>query len=139
LRRGGLSIRAIAAAMDRSPSTVSRELNRNTLSTRGYVPHAAHRAPVARRRRRGRLPTARLVYLEAHEDTRRGRYAMSAATDPVKAGTTFDAAVDHDTERRAGLLRPLADAVVQTDGLDAAAVVAEVAALLGLDRADRQP
>ena len=51
LRRSGLSVRASAAAMGRSPSTVSRELHRNTLSARGYLPHAAHRASVARRQR----------------------------------------------------------------------------------------
>jgi transposase, IS30 family len=51
LRRNGLSIREIAAEMDRSPSTVSRELRRNTFSTKGYLPHAAHRASVARRQR----------------------------------------------------------------------------------------
>lgn len=36
LRRAGLSIRQIAAQMGRSPSTISRELRRNTVSTRGY-------------------------------------------------------------------------------------------------------
>jgi IS30 family transposase len=51
LRRSGLSIRAIASLMQRSPSTISRELNRNTISTRGYLPHTAHRLSVTRRAR----------------------------------------------------------------------------------------
>lgn len=51
LRRSGLSIRAIASAMNRAPSTISRELNRNTVSTRSYLPYAAHRLSVTRRAR----------------------------------------------------------------------------------------
>lgn len=51
LHRCGLSIRQIAAKMGRSPSTISRELRRNTASARGYLPHTAHRLSVQRRRR----------------------------------------------------------------------------------------
>jgi shikimate kinase len=80
-----------------------------------------------------RLPTSRLVYLDAHEDTRRARYALSAATDPIKAGSTYDAAVDHDTERLVALLRPLADTVVETDDLDTEQTVAELLSQLCLD------
>jgi IS30 family transposase len=50
-RRSGMSIRRIAADMGRSPSTISRELTRNTVSERGYMPHTAHRLSVERRRR----------------------------------------------------------------------------------------
>ncbi len=50
-QRSGLSIRRIAEAMGRSPSTISRELRRNTASERGYMPHTAHRLSVERRRR----------------------------------------------------------------------------------------
>jgi IS30 family transposase len=46
-----LSIRKIAAELKRSPSTISRELRRNTISTRGYLPHTAHRLSVTRRAR----------------------------------------------------------------------------------------
>jgi IS30 family transposase/transposase-like protein len=55
LRRLGMSIRQIAAEMGRAPSTISRELGRNTTSTRGYMPHTAHRLSV-RRRARPRQP-----------------------------------------------------------------------------------
>ena len=51
LHRTGVSIREIAAELRRSPSTVSRELKPNTVSTRGYLPHTAHRLSVARRAR----------------------------------------------------------------------------------------
>src|SRR3546814_19856265 len=43
LRRAGLSIRAIASEMRRAPSTIRRDLKRNTISVRGYMPHTAHR------------------------------------------------------------------------------------------------
>lgn len=45
----GLSIRKIAAMMSRAPSTISRELRRNTVSRSGYLPHTAHRVSVKRR------------------------------------------------------------------------------------------
>ena len=47
----GLSIRQIAQAMGRSPSTISRELRRNTVARGGYLPHTAHRLSVKRRER----------------------------------------------------------------------------------------
>ena len=51
LRRAGLSIRQVAAELGRSPSSISRELRRNTVSHRGYLPHTAHRLSVHRRAR----------------------------------------------------------------------------------------
>ena len=45
----GMSIRKIAAAMGRSPSTISRELRRNAVGNAGYLPHTAHRLSVKRR------------------------------------------------------------------------------------------
>jgi len=38
LREAGQSVRQIAAALDRQPSTVSRELRRNSGSKVGYQP-----------------------------------------------------------------------------------------------------
>jgi IS30 family transposase len=50
LRRSGLGIRAIAREMGRSPSTISREISRNSHETnRQYHPYAAHER--ARRRK----------------------------------------------------------------------------------------
>jgi transposase, IS30 family len=54
LRAGGASIRAVAAALRRPPSTISRELARNIDPDdldRRYLPYAAHRATAARRAR----------------------------------------------------------------------------------------
>jgi len=47
----GSSIRQIAQVMGRSPSTISRELRRNTLARGDYLPHTAHRLSVKRRER----------------------------------------------------------------------------------------
>jgi transposase, IS30 family len=54
LRAGGASMRAVAAALGRPASTISRELTRNTDLDRpngAYRPYAAHRAAAARRAR----------------------------------------------------------------------------------------
>jgi len=54
LRRSGLSLRAIAQKLSRSPSTISRELRRNTVPGRGYRPFDAHRRATVRRARQHR-------------------------------------------------------------------------------------
>jgi IS30 family transposase len=51
LRAGGASVRAVAAALGRPPSTISRELGRNSDANKGYLPYTAHRAAAARRPR----------------------------------------------------------------------------------------
>jgi IS30 family transposase len=51
LKAAGSSIRGIAHALGRSPSTVSRELARNADPQMGYLPHGAHRKAAARRQR----------------------------------------------------------------------------------------
>ena len=50
----GLSLRAIAKRLGRSPSTISRELRRNAVAGRGYRPFDAHRRATARRARHHR-------------------------------------------------------------------------------------
>jgi IS30 family transposase len=49
LHEGGQSIRKIAAALDREPSTISRELNRNKGAKIGYQPSYAEQLAAARR------------------------------------------------------------------------------------------
>jgi IS30 family transposase len=49
LRGAGASIRQIAAALDRAPSSVARELKRNRGSTVGYQPVYADQQAKARR------------------------------------------------------------------------------------------
>jgi IS30 family transposase len=51
LKAHSWSIREIAREMVRSPSTISREISRNTQSKVGYLPYAAHRAAATRRKR----------------------------------------------------------------------------------------
>ena len=51
LKLAGASVRAIARALGRSPSTVSRELRRNASPGGDYRPHAAHRRARVRRAR----------------------------------------------------------------------------------------
>jgi len=67
LRRAGVSVRGIAEQIGRSPSTISRELRRNSRKD-GYRPFDAHRGAVARRARhhRRRLETNMLRQL-VHE------------------------------------------------------------------------
>ena len=55
LRGDGVSIRQIAAALDRSPSTVGRELKRNGTRAKGYKPVYAEEQARARRWRGSRL------------------------------------------------------------------------------------
>ena len=61
-REKGLSIRAIARILKRSPSTISRELRRNR-GKRGYHPYGAYSKPVHRRR----MPRRLLKAIEAEK------------------------------------------------------------------------
>lgn len=54
LHQAGVSMRAIARRLGRSPSTISRELRRNTDAGRGYRPFDAHRHATLRRARNHR-------------------------------------------------------------------------------------
>lgn len=49
LRTEGYSVRQIAANLDRSPSSIARELKRNATNTAGYQPSYAHQQARARR------------------------------------------------------------------------------------------
>ena len=55
LRKAGATIREIAAALDRSPPTISREISRNSVSAGEYKPAAADEKARARRWRGPRL------------------------------------------------------------------------------------
>ena len=55
LQKEGLTLRQIAASLDRSTSTVSRELSRNASRTKGYYPSYAHQQARARRWRGSKL------------------------------------------------------------------------------------
>jgi hypothetical protein len=79
------------------------------------------------------LVDSRLVFLEAHEETRRARYAQAAASDPLKASVDFETAMHHPTETEVHNLRPLSHVVVATDDLTVVGVVDEVMRQLDLD------
>ena len=55
LQASGYSVSQIAASLDRSPSTVARELKRNGSRTQGYQPRYANQQAHARRWRGSRL------------------------------------------------------------------------------------
>ena len=55
LSHGGKTIRQIAAAMDRAPSTIMRELKRNSGAKVGYQPAYAEQQAKSRRWRGSRL------------------------------------------------------------------------------------
>ena len=67
--------------MRRSPSTISRELRRNTIFTRGYLPHTAHRLSVKRRARPRQpkllAPDALRCYLQAKLKMKRSPQQIS--------------------------------------------------------------
>ena len=66
LRECGLSVRAVAARMGRSPSTISRELGRNAgRRSGGYQPERAHRLAWERQRRPKRSRLAQHPALRA--------------------------------------------------------------------------
>jgi IS30 family transposase len=70
LQKAGQSIRQIAAAMDRAPSTIARELKRNHGNSVGYKPAYAQQRTRERRwvgSRLKREPTLRRVVLDALE------------------------------------------------------------------------
>ena len=57
LKAAGLSLRAIARALGRAASTISRELRRNALDSGAYRPHVAEGSYLLRRQRRAALET----------------------------------------------------------------------------------
>lgn len=70
LHAQGYSLRKIADRLDRSPSTISRELERNGLPTKvwsgGYAPERAQQLAERRRRWDGRFKLMRQPKLQAH-------------------------------------------------------------------------
>jgi len=70
LRAQGKSMRIVAAALNRSPSTISRELRRNSVATKvwagGFEPARAQHLAERRRRWDGRFKLTRQPVLRAH-------------------------------------------------------------------------
>ena len=72
------------------------------------------------------FPLAVLVYLDARPETRRHRFDLGRATDPVKRSLSFVEAMRHQTEIEVVELRPMAHLVVETDHLDVSYITAEI-------------
>jgi transposase, IS30 family len=72
LQAAGVSVRQIAAALDRAPSTISRELKRNGGRTAGYKPSYAQQQARARRWTGSRLERDALLRTAVLEGLRRG-------------------------------------------------------------------
>jgi IS30 family transposase len=101
LRESGLSIRKVAARMGRAPSTVSRELRRNTSPrTGGYHPEQAHRLA---RQRQARPKPSKLSRSPRLRDAVQGmldrRYSPEQASGRLKVDYPDDPAmrVSHET------------------------------------------
>lgn len=97
LQREGYSKRQIAASLDRSPSTVTRELSRNSSKTKGYDPSYAQQQARARRWHGSKLdrdPTLRervLAGLKAGWSPEQvaGRLALEAGHTVVSHETIY--------------------------------------------------
>ena len=97
LQREGYSKRQIAASLDRSPSTIARELMRNTSRTKGYDPSYAQQQARARRWQGSKLdrnPALRqrvLAGLQADWSPEQvaGRLAMEAGHTVVSHETIY--------------------------------------------------
>jgi hypothetical protein len=63
------------------------------------------------------ITESNMIYLRAHESTRRYRYGLGQVMDPVKRAMAFDDAMLHPTETEAETLLSMAHFVVDTDDL----------------------
>jgi transposase, IS30 family len=91
LRAAGESMRAIALALKRAASTVSREIRRNGLATKawpgGYAPARAHRLTARRRRWDGRFKLARQPNLQ---NLVKDRLAMGHSPEQIAGRLTLE-------------------------------------------------
>lgn len=75
--------------------------------------------------------SSRLIYLSASEASRRYRFGLAQAEDPVKRSMSFDGAMAHSTESEALTLAAMASFVIDTDELTVEDVVDETLGFLG--------
>ena len=78
LKADGLSLGAIARALGRAASTISREIGRNALESGAYRPHVADGAYMLRRQRKATIETdAKLAAYVTDRLTKVGRPSRS--------------------------------------------------------------
>lgn len=92
LVREGHSIRQIAQALDRAPSTVSREISRNSASS-GYHPYAAHRKAATRR---PRPKPRKLVKIERLRDYVQDRLTALWSPDQISRSLPVEFPADQE-------------------------------------------
>ena len=121
LRSSGASLRSIAATLGRSPSTVSREIARNSQPVIGYQPYAAHRKAASRR---PRPKTRKLLTLPRLRDHVEAKLLLRLSPEQISKTLIRDfpddqeMRVTHETiyqalyvQGRGGLRRELATAL----------------------------
>lgn len=95
LTAAGASLRSVAAVLGRSPSTVSREIRRNSQPMIGYQPYAAQRKAAARRPR----PKDRKL-LSAHRLREHIQARLLVRLSPEQISKTLIKEFPHDQEMR---------------------------------------
>ena len=99
-RAAGTSVRSIAAQLERSPSTISRELRRNREISGGYLASSAHAMAYHRasRPKPAKLATNMALRAKVEQDLQKkyspeqitGRLRIEFPDDPSDAGVTGD-------------------------------------------------
>lgn len=74
---------------------------------------------------------SRLVYLDAHESTRRSRYVRAAQDDQLKRSLTFDEAMRHATEQDVRAISAMAHFRIDTDDIAPQELAASIAGWCG--------
>ena len=95
LQASGTSLRSIAAALGRSPSTVSREIARNSQPVIGYQPYSAHRKAAARRPRPKERKLLALPRLREHVEAK-----LLVRLSPEQISKTLIKEFPYDQEMR---------------------------------------
>jgi IS30 family transposase len=95
LHASGASLRSIAVALGRSPSTISRELARNSQPETGYQPYAAHRKAAARRPRPKDRKLLTVPGLRKHVESK-----LRVRLSPEQISQTLIKDFPHDQEMR---------------------------------------
>ena len=90
LSQAGKTIRQIAAIMDRAPSTIARELKRNSGSQLGYQPAYAEQQAKSRRWRGSRLLRNPALQAEVLKGLRQGWSPAQVARPAEARKPTYD-------------------------------------------------
>ena len=130
MRAAGASMRAVATALGRSASTVSRELSRNSDPVRGYQPYAAHRKASSRRPRPRKGKLARCERLRGHVQSK-----LEVRLSPEQISRTLVRDFPDDQEMRVSPETIYQALYVQGRG----GLRRELAAALRTGRARRKP